>query len=1092
MLDFNSALEMMAKYGYSSSTSHPYIYEAGESIGLCYLYNDEDYGTLERVKIFETLDDLEEFLKQLDWLKKNGLLYHVRMALDNYEIMNPKTIFLRNEKIMVEGEMYDIENFDLRESQRNQMDDASKVVFEAGDLLLIYDEIKNRQLQYFSSIIRLKNTLREKYFELQKEIDVYNKIKVERNLTLLPDVPDSGGIDEMLEIAIKDRYNLYVSQRPSFEEALQFLKEVWDLNYKLDSNIRYYNAQKEENEIRNELKVVAQKTELMQKLNENLRPVFGVDLVSRFRKINKICKETSTTISDESIKAKLKLIDKKYGVYNKLDFMYTSDYLREAIQNTNYDDLALKYGKGVTFDVANKARTPMHDVAASLSVQYRDKLNVDEQGILVLYNNEKFRKICDAILSVDNFDTVPFKSVMRAVNGIKGLSKLKTECYGAVKTRLEDPINATIKTSLFSKFDFTTFETFVSSLVSALAKLKNVNNKMVLNGDINMYLIVRKEEEVLNRNFLMVTNDLNTLLHEKGNNMIGITLLKEKLPVLYSPYYLDIGDIYSKDASLQMYIKEMINFELLVEKNDVNLNLDENKIDVVKYYSEPSVEGNIYIVKELKAADRTTFCKFAISTKLTQEPVATPVAQAIPEAQVVEQPVVQSVEQPVEQTEQPVQVQVQQPAVSEPVATPVVAAPVEAAPAVAHVVKQPQPEPQPVPQSEPQSVQNLTTSIVAAPIQEPATPVEEEKAAQPVVEENIEPAPTAVENKIEGPKEAESTVEKPNEEEKKEITPVIEEVKPVIEDKKEEAENVESKPDLDQSKEEKSETSVEVKPVTSEETVNNVEKEEDKKKEEIDEQELTNRLDEFLSSVSNISSTIYKDSISKKEPEVKTEDKPKEEPKPVVAKPTAPAAKTVVAKPGTPVVKPTGSVTSKPVATIAKPSEVKQPVSKPGDVKTIITKPVVKAAEPVKKPVQAEAKPSVVKPVVPVKKPVAPAAKTVVAKPGTPVVKPTGSVPSKPVTPVVKPGEQSVKPVAKAGQPASSVKPVVKPGTPAPKPVAPVAKPTVSKPTQPGVVKPVVKPAATSPVDGAKPAVKKVIVAKKIGKPVPQVKKEGE
>ena len=126
MLDFNAALELMAKYGYSSSTSHPYIYEAGESIGLCYLYNDEDFGTLERVKIFDSLESFEDFLKQLDWVKKNGLLYHVRMALDNYETMNPKPIFLRNEKVMVEGEMYDIDNFDLRESQRNQMDDPSK------------------------------------------------------------------------------------------------------------------------------------------------------------------------------------------------------------------------------------------------------------------------------------------------------------------------------------------------------------------------------------------------------------------------------------------------------------------------------------------------------------------------------------------------------------------------------------------------------------------------------------------------------------------------------------------------------------------------------------------------------------------------------------------------------------------------------------------------------------------------------------------------------------------------------------------------------------------------------------------------------
>ena len=44
MFNIDSALELMNKYGYSSITSHPYIYQAGESLGVCYTYVDEDYG----------------------------------------------------------------------------------------------------------------------------------------------------------------------------------------------------------------------------------------------------------------------------------------------------------------------------------------------------------------------------------------------------------------------------------------------------------------------------------------------------------------------------------------------------------------------------------------------------------------------------------------------------------------------------------------------------------------------------------------------------------------------------------------------------------------------------------------------------------------------------------------------------------------------------------------------------------------------------------------------------------------------------------------------------------------------------------------
>jgi hypothetical protein len=1002
MLDFNAALEMMAKYGYSSSTTHPYIYEAGESIGICYLYNDEDYGTLERVKICETLEDLEEFLKQLDWVKKNGLLYHVRMALDNYETMNPKTIFLRNEKVMVEGEMYDIDNFDLRESQRRQMDEASKIVFEAGDLLLIYDEIKARQLQYFSGLVKLKNTLREKYFELQKEIDAYNKVKVERNLNLLPDVPDSGGIDEMLEIAIKDRYNLYVAQRPSPEEALQFLKEVWDLNYKLDSNIRYYNAQKEENEIRNELKVVAQKTELMQQLNENLKSLFGVDLVARFRKINKACSETSTTISEESIKNKLKLIDKKYAVFDKLDYSYISDYLREAIQNTNYDDLALKYAKGVTFEVANKTRTPMHDVAASLSIQYRDKLNVDEQGILVLYNNEKFRRICDAILSVKDFENAPLKDVMKVVNSIKGLSKLKTECYQAVKTRVEDPANATIKSSLFSKFDFTTFETFISSLIKALVNLKNVNNKMVLNGDINMYLIVDQESDVLDSNFIMVTNDLKTLMHEKGNRMIGITLLKENLPVLYSPYYLDIGDIYSKDASLQMYIREMINFELLVEKNDVNLSLDDNKTEVVKYYSEPSVEGNLYIVKELKAADRTVFCKFAISSRLPQEAPA-----PVVEVQAAVQPVVEEVQQ------QTVVAPVAAPVT--PVAAPVAPAPAPQAPAVpeAPVEEPAQAAPAPAPAAQP---------APAAPVIEEKQPEEPVQPAAPIVEETVKaPVEPEVKNEEKPSPEIKEEPEKPEEvkEDKTAEVPKEEVPKPIIEEKKEEEPPVEKKE--------------EAKPIAP-----------------------------AKPEPPKAPAPAAQPAAAK--PVAPAAAKPVATARPV-AKPAAPPTKPVApAKPVATVAKPVAPV--KPVAKPGEAPKAPVKPSAPVPAKpTTVTKSVAKLAAPVAKPLTA-VKPTVpAKPAAPVTKPTeeATVVKPSVAKPVVPT-KPVGTV-AKPVTPgkpVVKP-VAPVKPVAKPVVPAKPAAPVTKPTVVAKSSIAKqgqtVVK-TISRPvtkTSPSVRQPVKK-----------------------------------
>ena len=688
MLDIESALELIKKYGYSSTSSHPYLYQSGDTIGLCYTYVDEDYGTLERIKIFDSLESFDEFLKKLEWLKKNGLNYHVRMCLDDYESINPKVLFLRNEKLMIEGEMEDIETFDFKEAQREQMDEPSKILYEAGDLLLIYDEIKNRQLQYLLKIIGLKNQLRQKYFDLQSAVDKYNKIKLEREIVKIPEVPDSGGIDLQQEIALKDRYNLYIKEVPPIQEVTAFLKEVWDLNYNLEMNTRYYDALREETEIRNEMKIVEKKLQLMEDLNNNVKPLFGVDLVSKFRKINRSLGSTINDVSKSIVEEKIAMIQDKYKYYANLDPLYVSDYLREAIQNSNYADLSIKYGKGASKEQAKKGRTPLNEIAIDLFIQFKTVLAVDEQSILVIYSNEKFRKICDAILAIPNFETFPPKQIIKKINNIKGFSKLKSECYISVRNRINDPINKPIKDGVFNGYDFTSFETFIGSLASNLAKLKRINHKMHLNGDINMYIPVKKVDDVNNREFLLVTNDINSLTLEAKNSkgFIGITLLKEGLPVLYSPFCLDLGDIYNKNASPKMEIKEVVNFEILLELSDVTINIDKNKTNVINYYSEIEVEGNISIVKDIKSFGKTTFIKYAFLPKDTVLPQPVQVEesttpQTVPENMVnvspepvveVNNPFVAPVENNPESVTSPV---VQEPV--ESVTNPVVQEPVE-------------------------------------------------------------------------------------------------------------------------------------------------------------------------------------------------------------------------------------------------------------------------------------------------------------------------------------------------------------------------------------------------------------------------------
>ena len=655
-LEYDDVLDLLKKYGYSSASSHPYIYQNGDDLGICYSYRDAEYGTLERIKLFEDKESVEEFLKQMQWLEKNGPMYHVRMSLDNYETVYPRILFLRKERLMVPGEMDDIETYDFNEQKRENLDDTSRLLYEAGDLLIVYDEIKARQLAYINNLTVLKNTLRQKYYDLQLEVDKYNRIgKIERNVSFVPTITDDG-IDLTMEIAIKDRYNQYVAQIPSYDDVLALVKDIWELNKNLELNNKYYEVQIEDNSIRNEIKVVEAKLEYMKELNDDVRPLFSEDLVSKFKKINREFAKKSNEITNEFIQNKLQLVEKKYSVFDQIHLLDLSEYLREGFTNTNYDDMVLRYSKNRVRTKVESIRLPLNEVASNLSVQYKEKLDIGEQAILILHNNPKYREIFDAILQVDNFDTISVKQVIKKINNIKGFSKLKSECFYALKKRIDDPVNANIKKVLFQNVNFTSFETFIGSFIPLLVKLKNMNGRMVLNSDINMYSLVNKVDDLLKEKFTFITNDLDTLyvLSQNKKCNIALILLKKDLPVLYAPYTFDLGDIYTKGGSPQMYIKEYVGFDLLVEHDDMNIIVSEDKINVVNYQSEKEVVENLTTATSLYNAYKTTFCKIMFLPKEV-ELLDVPVEEPVSVSQVPQEPIVMPVPVPasVEPTSSP-------------------------------------------------------------------------------------------------------------------------------------------------------------------------------------------------------------------------------------------------------------------------------------------------------------------------------------------------------------------------------------------------------------------------------------------------------
>ena len=613
-MNIDSVLELMRKYEFSSTTVPPYLFVKGNTVGLYYAFTDLNYGYLERVKYFDDMDQVEMFLKKFAWIRDNGEKYKVRMVLDNYEIINPKIMFLRDEKIMVKGEMEDIDGFEAKKLEQEKLDRVSRLILTAGNLLLIYDEIKNNQISYFTSITGVKNELRTLYYELQKEIDKYNGVTIERELKLLPDVADNSGINQMMEVANKDKYNQYLVRLPDEQEAEAFVRDVWNLIMNLELNSRYYQAQYDETNIRGEMRVVQEKIDYIKGLNEEDKTFFKEDIMAKFKKINKKYESINIALSDNYIQEKLNDINNKYSYFDKVNIYKLPDYLKEAMKNTNYLELVEKY----THEEVKDNVLSLNEIIANLVEQF-NKLTPDEQAILTLYNSE-FKVYFDMILNIPGFENLSPKEIANRIAKDRRSSKAKSICFDLVKKRLEHPINKEIKSKIFDKISFFNYNSFIESIVRGLKLIKNINNKININSAINLYFFLEEETEFSKKFFLSVTNNINSLYKEvdDNNDIIGIARIKENTPVLYSPYTLSLGDIYSKD-NVRMAVNNNTGFDLLIDTSDTKMLKDNNKIVIANYVSKKENIGDVSVVTDITLNKRVLFNNVSIGSNLVSD-----------------------------------------------------------------------------------------------------------------------------------------------------------------------------------------------------------------------------------------------------------------------------------------------------------------------------------------------------------------------------------------------------------------------------------------------------------------------------------------
>ena len=676
MLDYNIALELLQKYGFSS-TEHPYIFFNDPHVGLCYVINDESYGKIERKKIFTEISTYEEFLKKLAWMRDNSVKYNVKMVLDNYEIEDPKIMFLRDNRPMLIGEMFNIEAYDERNEKKKTLDSTARLLYEIGDLILVYDEIKIRQLNEMNLANSLRNELRKMYYELQKEVNFYNKVDVELNLTLLAEIVVNNGINEVSEVALKDRYNLAKVKTPSEAELLTLLEETWDLLKGLESNEKYYETCIEVKEIRNEMALVQAKIDLMNELNED-PGAFKVDLMSSFRKINNDFEENKTFIYEGFIQSKLDNINKKYDAYESLDKNLLADFLRESLENNDYDELMSRFVKS-DIPIVKTPKLPVSSVISNLTNQYQ-ALSVAEQAVLILSNSACFGELMQMINSIPNYQSVPVTELVALLSKMKGFASVKSN-YELIKARVDLPDNASIKQSVFANFNFSSFDAFVSCLITEMSRLKAVDKRMVINSDVS--LMMKEFENLECYDLVFLSNNYEKMKsdYDYKRNIIGSFTIKSGVPVLFSPYYLDFGNYNEKGKDSTMVpfsIQVNPYLNLMIDSKSLMISKDDFYVTVADYESNPTVSENVLVVSKIKNVGKHLFCKVSVLDNVSAARVRSVLNLAdhfnnanivVETAVAYSQPVVQQIVSQAVPASAPAPAPVQQPVVQAPVAT---------------------------------------------------------------------------------------------------------------------------------------------------------------------------------------------------------------------------------------------------------------------------------------------------------------------------------------------------------------------------------------------------------------------------------------
>ena len=528
MITIESALKVLKKYGYKSLDSQPYLYKNNKEIGINYSYIDSKYGITDRVISFRNDIDLDMFLKKYQWYKLNNKKYDVTLKLNNYEVSSPEVLYIRDNHVMTDDEMFNIDSYDKTKKKNKRLSHAKKKLIEAENLMEHYYLEKSIKEKFVDNFNSKENELRKYYVELQSLVDQYNKVT---NPIEYEDITNKLEMSAIIESNISKLLAQFKEKLPNEEKLDKLISSIWDLNKDLELNESYMYALKYNDDVDEELRIVITKIDYMKELLSKKRTIFNVvNLKKVFENMDN--QSTYESIYDDNFEDKYKMfIYNKYDVRDQINEFRLCEYLNNFKTNKTYD-IAKNIQRCKDTQTKKEEYATMDVIQKELTKEFNTNLSEKEKSALILYVS-LYRQLFDMIQRINNYEQLEISDLLSILSITDNYSNIMDECYKKVNKLLNDSNNKDIKKKIFKNIKFTSEEDFIMSLIDNLKVISKIDSKMTLKHNIKLYFTVNDIDKIDKEKIITTSSIIAPYMNSNNKNRIICANVKKGINILY-------------------------------------------------------------------------------------------------------------------------------------------------------------------------------------------------------------------------------------------------------------------------------------------------------------------------------------------------------------------------------------------------------------------------------------------------------------------------------------------------------------------------------------------------------------------------------